>query len=163
MPSTVANKLNRNLPPTLKTANVFRTNFAYTTRFSSVVTLEIHIWVNSPSLHKVLMRLLMYNNSQSMVPFSSSDHRLLLSASTFADCSHFSNVTIEDANVVPQSHDPLTPRYMTSQQISKIPPRLEDFRFATFSSQNHLIHTTTSEESLRVLFFTRSLAVDLVH
>jgi hypothetical protein len=28
--------------------------------------------------------------------------------------------------------------------------------------ETHLIHMTTSEESLRVLFFTRSLAVDLV-
>jgi hypothetical protein len=38
-----------------------------------------------------------------MVPFSYSDHQLLLSASTFADCCHLLNVTIEDANVVPQS------------------------------------------------------------
>jgi hypothetical protein len=46
---------------------------------------------------------LTYNNSQSMVPFSYSDHRLLLSMSTFANCCHFLNVTIEDANVIPQS------------------------------------------------------------
>jgi hypothetical protein len=39
----------------------------------------------------------------------------------------------------------------------------EDFRFATFFHETHLIHMTTSEESLRVLFFTPSLAVDLVH
>jgi hypothetical protein len=45
-------------------------NFASTTKFSSVVTLEIHIWVNLLSLLKVLTRLLMYNNSQSMAPFS---------------------------------------------------------------------------------------------
>jgi hypothetical protein len=31
-----------------------------------------------------------------MVPFLYSDHRLLLSASTFADCCHFLNVAIED-------------------------------------------------------------------
>jgi hypothetical protein len=43
----------------------------------------------------------MYNNYPSIVPFLYSDHRLLLSASTFADCCHFLNVTIEDANVVP--------------------------------------------------------------
>jgi hypothetical protein len=44
--------------------------------------------------------------------------------------------------------------------------RFEDFRFATFldeTAETHLIHMTTSEESLRVLFFTHSLAVDLVH
>jgi hypothetical protein len=29
--------------------------------------------------------------------------------------------------------------------------------------ETHLIHMTTSEESLRVLFFTHSLAIDLVH
>ncbi len=33
--------------------------------------------VNWPSQHKVLSRLSMYNNSQSMVPFSYSDHQLL--------------------------------------------------------------------------------------
>jgi hypothetical protein len=60
-----------------------------------------------------------------MVPFSSSAHRLLLSASTFADCCPFLNVTIEDANVVPQSlwhYDTLTLRYMTSQQNIQSPP-----------------------------------------
>ena len=48
---------------------------------------------------------------------------------------------------------------------SKLQVRLtfEDFRFATFFHKTHLIHMTTSEESLRVLFFTRSLTVDLVH
>jgi hypothetical protein len=56
-----------------------------------------------PSLLKVPSKLLTYNNSQSMVPFLYSDHRLLFIASTFADCCHFLNVTIEDANVVPQS------------------------------------------------------------
>jgi hypothetical protein len=45
-------------------------NFASMTKFSSIVTLEIYIWVNSLSPLKVLTRLLMYNNSQSMVPFS---------------------------------------------------------------------------------------------
>jgi hypothetical protein len=57
-------------------------------------------------------------------PFSHSNHRLLLSASTFADCCRFLNVTIEDANVVPQSlwrYDPLTLRYMTSQQNIQSP------------------------------------------
>jgi hypothetical protein len=63
----------------------------------------IHTWENWPSLLKVPSKLLMYNNYPSMVPFLYSDHRLLLSASTFADCCHFLNVTIEDANVVPQS------------------------------------------------------------
>jgi hypothetical protein len=33
----------------------------------------------------------------------------------------------------------------------------------TFFHETHLIHMTTSEESLRVLFFTHSLTVDLVH
>jgi hypothetical protein len=60
-----------------------------------------------------------------MVPFLYSYHRLLLSTSTFADCCHFLNVTIEDANVVPQSlwhYDTLTHRYMTSQQnIQSLP------------------------------------------
>jgi hypothetical protein len=41
------------------------------------VTLAIHIWVNWPSLLKVLSRSSTYKNSQSMVPFSYSDHRLL--------------------------------------------------------------------------------------
>jgi hypothetical protein len=88
------------------------------------VTLAIHIWVNWPSLLKVLSRLSTYNNSQSMVPFSYSDHRLLLSTSTFADCCHFLNITIEDANVIPQSlwhNDLLTLRYMTSQQNIQSP------------------------------------------
>jgi hypothetical protein len=52
---------------------------------------------------------------------------------------------------------------MTSQLNIQSPPILEDFRFATFLHETHLIHMTTSEESLRVLFFTRSLTVDLVH
>jgi hypothetical protein len=40
-----------------------------------------------------------------------------LSASTFADCCHFLNVTIEDANVVPQSlwpYEPLTHSYFNT-------------------------------------------------
>jgi hypothetical protein len=68
--------------------------------------------------------------------------------------------------VVPQSlwhYNPLTLWYMMSQQNIQSPPILEDFWFATFFHKTHLIHMTTSEESLRVLFFTRSLAVDLVH
>jgi hypothetical protein len=48
-------------------------------------TLAIHIWVNWPSLLKVLSRSLTYN-TQSMVLFSYSNHRLLLIMSTFADC-----------------------------------------------------------------------------
>jgi hypothetical protein len=98
-----ANKLNYNLPLMLKTANTFHMNFASTTKFSSIMTLENHIWVHSLSLHKVLTILLMHNNSQSMVVFSCSDHQLLLSTSTFADCCHFLNVTIEDTNVIPKS------------------------------------------------------------
>jgi hypothetical protein len=86
-----------------KNRNAFRMNSTSTTKFSSIVTLAIHIWVNWPSLLKAPSKLLTYNNSQSMVPFLYSDHRLLLSASTFADCCHFLNVTIEDANVIPQS------------------------------------------------------------
>jgi hypothetical protein len=57
-----------------------------------------------------------------MVPFLYSNHQLLLSASTFAYYCHFLNVTIEDANVVPQSlwhYYPLTLRYMRSNIISK--------------------------------------------
>jgi hypothetical protein len=57
-----------------------------------------------------------------MVPFLYSDHRLLLSASTFADCCHFLNVTIEDANVVPQSlwhYDTLTLPYRKPQPECK--------------------------------------------
>jgi hypothetical protein len=69
-------------------------------------------------------------------------------------------------HVVPQSlwpYNPLIFRYMMSQLNIQSPPILEDFRFATFCHKTHLIHMTTSEESLRVLFFTHSLAVDLVH
>jgi hypothetical protein len=77
--------------------------FCLNDKFSSVATLAIHTWENWPSLLKVPSKLFMYNNYTSMVPFLYSDHQLLLSASTFADCCHFSNVTIEDANVVPQS------------------------------------------------------------
>jgi hypothetical protein len=51
---------------------------------------------------------------------------------------------------------------MSHQNIQSL-PSLEDIQFATFSHETHLIHMTTSEESLRVLFFTHSLAVDLVH
>jgi hypothetical protein len=103
MPSTVANKLNHNLLLTPKTANAFHMNSASTTKFKSIMTLAIHIWANWPCLHKVLTTLSINNNSQSMVLFSYSDHQLLLSASTFADCCHFLNITIEDTNVVPQS------------------------------------------------------------
>jgi hypothetical protein len=39
----------------------------------------------------------------------------------------------------------------------------EHFWFATFLHKTHLIHMTTSEESLIVLFFTQSLTLDLVH
>jgi hypothetical protein len=84
------------------------------------MTLAIHIWVNRPNLLKVLSRLLMSNNSQSMPPFLYSDHRLLLSASTFADCCPFLNVTIEDANVVPQSlwhYDTLTLWYSSKSGV----------------------------------------------
>jgi hypothetical protein len=44
-----------------------------------------------------------------------------LSASTFANCCHFLNITIEDANVVPQS---------------LWPQALKDFWFAHFSREN---------------------------
>jgi hypothetical protein len=53
------------------------------------------------NLHKVLSKLSLYNNYQSMVPFLYSDCQLLLSASTFNNCCHFLNGTIEDVNVVP--------------------------------------------------------------
>jgi hypothetical protein len=82
------------------------------------MTLAIHIWVNWQHLLKVLSRLLMYNNSQSMVPFLYSDHRLLLSASTFADCCHFLPWQLR-TQMLYLSHwhyDPLTLQYMTSQQ-----------------------------------------------
>jgi hypothetical protein len=46
---------------------------------------------------------------------------------------------------------------------SKLQVSDKDFRFATFFHETHVIHMTTSEEPLRVLFFTHSLAVDLVH
>jgi hypothetical protein len=52
---------------------------------------------------------------------------------------------------------------MTRDSKSVNLTHFQDFRFATFLDETHLIHMTTSEESLRVLFFTRSLAVDLVH
>jgi hypothetical protein len=74
MPSTVANKLNHNLLLTPKTANAFHMNSASTTKFKSIVTLEINIRANWPSLHKGLTTLSMDNNSQSMVLFSYSDH-----------------------------------------------------------------------------------------
>jgi hypothetical protein len=122
--------------------------------------------VNLLNFHKVLTRLLTCNNSQSMVPFSYSDHQLLLSVSTFTDCSHFLNITFEDANVVPQAlwpYDPFTPWYMMSQQNIQSSLSLEDFWFATFFHHTHLFHMTTSEESLRVLFFTLLLTIDLVH
>jgi hypothetical protein len=53
------------------------------------------------NLHKALSKSSTYNNSQSMVLFLYSTRRLLLSPSTFSDCCHFLNVTIEDANVLP--------------------------------------------------------------
>jgi hypothetical protein len=49
-------------------------NSTSTTKFSSAMTLAIHIWVNWPSLLKVPSKLLTYSNSQSMVPFLYSDH-----------------------------------------------------------------------------------------
>jgi hypothetical protein len=51
---------------------------------------------------------------------------------------------------------------MTRDSKSVNLTHFEDFRFATLFHEC-VIHMTTSEESLRVLFFTRSLAVDLVH
>jgi hypothetical protein len=103
MLSTVTNKFNRNLLPMPKIANAFHMHLTSRTKFSSIVTLEIHIWVNLLSLYKVLMRLSMYNNSKSMVPFSYRDHQLLLSASTFTNWCIFLNVTTDNTNVVPQS------------------------------------------------------------
>jgi hypothetical protein len=53
------------------------------------------------------------------------------------------------------SHDPRLKKNCTqdSRRLS----------ICTLFTKTHLIHMTTSEESLRVLFFTRSFAVDLVH
>jgi hypothetical protein len=99
-----------------KTANAFHTNLTLMAKSSSIVTLEIHIWENWPNLHKALSKLLTYNNYQSTVPFLYSDCQLLLSASTFADCCHFLNITIEDVNVVPQSLCPTHTRYNTSNK-----------------------------------------------
>jgi hypothetical protein len=94
---------NHNLPLKPKTANAFCTNFASMIKSSSIVTLETHIWKKLPNVHKALSKSLTYNNYQSMVLFLSSNHRLLLSTSTFTNCCHFLNVTIEDTNVVPWS------------------------------------------------------------
>jgi hypothetical protein len=60
---------------------------------------------------------------------------------------------------------------MTSQQnIQSLPSWTHESKLqvrltfeATFFQETHLIHMTTSEESLRVLFFTRSLAIEVVH
>jgi hypothetical protein len=52
------------------------------------------------------------------------------------------------------SHDPrLKKLHQDSRRLS----------ICTLFTKTHLIHMTTSEESLRVLFFTHSSAVDLVH
>jgi hypothetical protein len=133
-----------------KTANAFCMNSASTTKFSSVMTFAIHIWVNLLSLHKVLTRLLMYNNSQSMVPFSYSDHQLLLSMSTFANYCHFLNVTIEDTNVIPVIMT-LWPIHISIHDITtkypKLPCLLEDFRFVTYFTK-HVSFTWQPQKSL---------------
>jgi hypothetical protein len=48
-------------------------------------------------------------------------------------------------------------------KISKACWSSKTFDLQTFFHEMHLIHMTTSEESLRVLFLTSSLAIDLVH
>ena len=67
-------------------------------------------------------------------------------------------------------HD-ITTKYKKPTELTKwvvikklqVSLTFEDFQFATFSHKTCLVHMTTSEESLRVLFFTRSLTIDLVH
>jgi hypothetical protein len=180
MPSTATNKLNHNLQLTPKTANAFCMNSTSMTKVSSIVTLDIHIWVNWKSPHKVLSKLLTYNNSLSMVPFSYSNHWLLLRASTFADCCHSfvhyswgheccTSVIMTSWPTHTSIHD-ITTKYpkpaelkndswlkIASDSLSKT------FDLQPFFHETHLIHMTTSEESLRVLFFTHSFAIDLVH
>jgi hypothetical protein len=92
----------------------------------------------------------------------------------FTDCCHFLNITIEDANVVPQSLWPLHSLIHGIQQNIKMAHDLKRIAASQtdswrllicnlFSMKTHLLHMKTSEESLRVLFFTCSLTVDLVH
>jgi hypothetical protein len=94
-----------------KNCNAFHMNSASTTKFSSIVTLAIHIWVNWPSLLKVPSKLLTYNNSQSMVPFLYSDHRLLFSASTFDDCCHFLMLQLRTQMLYLSHYDLVTHAY----------------------------------------------------
>jgi hypothetical protein len=130
---------------------------------------------------EVLSNLLTYINSLSMVPFSYSDHQLLLSTSTFANCcchffmlqlrmwmlylSHY--VIMTHSHFDTWHHNKISKARRANEMTcdSKLLVRLtlEDFPFATFFQKTHLSHMTTSEESLRVLFFTCSLTVDLVH
>jgi hypothetical protein len=81
-----------------------------------------------------------------------------LSPSTFSDCCHFLNVTIEDANVLPhQSLWPAHTQYMTSNKYQNDPWLnsncsqarliLEDFQFAQFS-RKHISFTWQPQKSL---------------
>jgi hypothetical protein len=155
-----------------KTANAFHMNFASMTKSSSIVTLEIHIWENWPNLHTALSKLSMYNNYQSMVPFLSSDHRLLMSASTFANCCHFWTLQLRMRMLYLSHYDPFSYSHLIQDiqpmsydpRLKKVAPKLsKTFDLHTFLMKTHLIHMTSSEGSLRVLVFTYSLAVDLVH
>jgi hypothetical protein len=48
-------------------------------------------------------------------------------------------------------------------RLKKLHPSPQRLSICTIFMKTHLIYMTTSEESLRVLFFTHSLTVDLVH
>jgi hypothetical protein len=48
-------------------------------------------------------------------------------------------------------------------RLKKVHPSSQRLSICTLFMKTHLIHMTTSEESLRVLFFTCSLTIDLLH
>jgi hypothetical protein len=102
-----------------------------------------------------------------------------LSVSTFANCCHFGMLQLRTWMSYLSHYDIITHLHFDTWHHNKISKAqwankidswlkllvrltLENFWFATFFHRTHLLHMTTSEESLSVLFFTSSLAIDLV-
>jgi hypothetical protein len=103
-----------------------------------------------------------------MVPFLYSDHWLLLSASTFANYCHFLNVTIEDANVVPQSLWPYD--HVLHQKENNVVNTASSGLLPCMSSEplrksTHFLHQYMSPFAMLtfVLFYKEGLYISTQH
>jgi hypothetical protein len=161
-----------NLLPMPKTANAFHMNSTSMTEFSSVVTLAIYIWVNCPSLLEVWLPIngtiliqqsptsVEHVNVCQFLPFWTLQLRMWMSY-----LSHYYIMTHSHFDT--WHHNKISKACWANKIDSwfKLQVRLtvKDFQFVTFFHKSLLLHMTTSEESLRLLFITHSLTIDLVH